>query len=61
VISSTASLAMVVSPLVMTQVFAAFTAPEARLFLPGAPFLVSMLLMAACMAVFLARPRRAMA
>jgi DHA1 family tetracycline resistance protein-like MFS transporter len=61
VISSTASLAMVVSPLIMTQVFAAFTAPGADLFLPGAPFLVSMLLMVACMAVFLARPRAAMA
>ncbi len=61
VISSTASLAMVVSPLVMTQVFAAFTAPGAAVFLPGAPFLVSMALMLACAAVFLARPRARMA
>ncbi len=61
VLSSTASLAMAVSPLVMTQVFAAFTAPAAGIFLPGAPFLVSMLLMFACMVVFLARPRRAVA
>jgi len=61
VISSTASLAMIVSPLVMTQVFAAFTAPAAGIFLPGAPFLVSMLLMFACMAVFLARPRASVA
>jgi MFS transporter, DHA1 family, tetracycline resistance protein len=37
VISSTASLAMVVSPLIMTQVFAAFTAPGAGLFMPGRP------------------------
>jgi DHA1 family tetracycline resistance protein-like MFS transporter len=61
VISSTASLAMVVSPLIMTQVFAAFTAPGAGVFMPGAPFLVSSLLMVACMGVFLARPRQAMA
>jgi MFS transporter, DHA1 family, tetracycline resistance protein len=61
VISSTASLAMIVSPLLMTQVFAAFTAPGAEVFLPGAPFLVSMLLMVACMGVFFARPRRAVA
>jgi MFS transporter, DHA1 family, tetracycline resistance protein len=61
VIASTASLAMVVSPLVMTQVFAAFTAPGAALFLPGAPFLVSMALMLACMGVLLVRPRAAMA
>jgi DHA1 family tetracycline resistance protein-like MFS transporter len=61
VISSTASLAMVVSPLIMTQVFAAFTEPGAGVFMPGAPFLVSSLLMVACMGVFLSRPRRAMA
>jgi MFS transporter, DHA1 family, tetracycline resistance protein len=61
VISSTASLAMVVSPLIMTQVFAAFTAPGAAVFMPGAPFLVSSLLMLACMAVFVVRPRAAVA
>jgi DHA1 family tetracycline resistance protein-like MFS transporter len=61
VISSTASLAMVISPLIMTQVFAAFTAPGAGLFMPGAPFLVSSALMVGCMGVFLARPRTAMA
>lgn len=61
VISSTASLAMVVSPLIMTQVFAAFTGPGAAVFMPGAPFLVSSLLMLACMAVFVARPRAAVA
>jgi MFS transporter, DHA1 family, tetracycline resistance protein len=42
VVSSTAALAMVVSPLIMTQVFAAFTAPGTPLYMPGAPFLVSM-------------------
>ena len=57
VVSSTAALAMVVSPLIMTQVFAAFTAPGTPLYMPGAPFLVSMTLMLACAAVFLARPR----
>ncbi len=61
VISSTASLAMVVSPLIMTQVFAVFTAPGAAVFMPGAPFLVSSLLMLACMAVFVVRPRAAVA
>ena len=61
VISSTASLAMVVSPLIMTQVFAAFTAPGTGVFMPGAPFLVSSALMVACMAVFVVRPRPAVA
>lgn len=57
VLTSTGAVSMIVSPLVMTQVFAAFTAPDAPVFLPGAPFLLSMVLMLACAAVFLARPR----
>ena len=57
VLSSVAAIAMIVSPLLMTQIFAAFTGPAAPLFLPGAPFLLSMGLMVACGAVFLARPR----
>jgi DHA1 family tetracycline resistance protein-like MFS transporter len=57
VLSSAGALAMIVSPLVMTQVFALFTAPDATVFLPGAPFLVSMMLMVACGAVFLGRQR----
>ncbi|MFN3144153.1 MAG: TCR/Tet family MFS transporter [Paracoccaceae bacterium] len=59
VISSTAAVSMIVSPLVMTQIFAAFTALGGDVFFPGAPFLVSMTLMAVSGAVFLtgARPR----
>lgn len=61
VVTSAASLAMVLSPLLMTQVFAAFADPGAPVYLPGAPFLVSMLLMVACGIVFMARPRAAVA
>lgn len=61
VVTSAASLAMVLSPLLMTQVFAIFAAADAPVYLPGAPFLVSMLLMVACGAVFMARPRAAVA
>ena len=57
VISSTAALATIISPLVMTQVFAVYAAEDAAVFLPGAPFLVSMALMVACVAVFIATPR----
>ena len=57
VLSSTAALATVISPLVMTQVFAVFAAEDAPVFMPGAPFLVSMALMVACGAVFLSTPR----
>jgi len=53
VLSSASALAMIVSPVVMTQVFALFTSPAAPVFLPGAPFLVSMVLMVACGAVYL--------
>ncbi|WP_102107494.1 TCR/Tet family MFS transporter [Oceaniglobus roseus] len=55
VLSSTAALAMIVSPLLMTRVFSAFTAADAPVHLPGAPFLVSMALMVACGAVYLTR------
>ena len=61
VLSSTGALAMVVSPLVMTQVFAAFASDDAAIYLPGAPFVVSASLMLACAAVFLTAPRRATA
>ncbi|MEL6167605.1 MAG: TCR/Tet family MFS transporter [Pseudomonadota bacterium] len=53
VLTSAAALAMVVSPLVMTFVFSAFTAPGGSLFFPGAPFVVSASLMVVCLALFL--------
>lgn len=59
VLTSCAALAMIVSPPVMTGVFSAFTAPSAPVYLPGAPFVVSILLMGACAAVFLRTPRAA--
>ena len=54
VLSSTSALATIISPLIMTQVFAIFARPEASPYLPGAPFLISMALMIVCAAVFLA-------
>lgn len=56
VVSAARALAMIVSPLVMTQVFFAFTAPPGPE-LPGAPFLLSSALMVLCLGVFLARAR----
>jgi DHA1 family tetracycline resistance protein-like MFS transporter len=46
------SLASIVGPLLMTQLFGRFTAPEARLHLPGAAFLASSLLTLTCLAMF---------
>lgn len=56
VLSSLNALAMIIAPLLMTSVFAAFTGPGAPVYLPGAPFLVSMLLMGIGLVVFLRRP-----
>jgi DHA1 family tetracycline resistance protein-like MFS transporter len=61
VLTSTGALATILSPLIMTAVFSAFTSAAAPFFMPGAPFVVSMLLMVVCAGVFLGRgaPRTA--
>ncbi|SFL40779.1 TCR/Tet family MFS transporter [Shimia aestuarii] len=58
VLASLTSLAHILAPLVMTQTFAHFSGPDAPVYLPGAPFLVSAVLMICAIAVFL-RSRRA--
>lgn len=55
-LSSATALSLIVSPFVMTHTFAAFTDGRFGVTLPGAPFLVSMGLLLACLAVFLASP-----
>jgi len=52
VLASISALAMIVSPLMMSSVFAKFAAENAPIFLPGAPFLVSAALMVGCIIVF---------
>ncbi len=61
VIASVNAVSMIFSPLLMTQVFAAFTAPGGTVWFPGAPFLLSMGLMLVCLAIHFARPRAAVA
>jgi DHA1 family tetracycline resistance protein-like MFS transporter len=56
ILTSIYALAMIVSPLMMTSVFAAFTHDGAALYLPGAPFLVSILLILIGLAVFVRNP-----
>ncbi|MEM1064198.1 MAG: TCR/Tet family MFS transporter [Pseudomonadota bacterium] len=58
VLTSTMALSMILSPLIMTGVFWQFTSESAPVFLPGAPFLVSMVLMVVCAIVYLARPEQ---
>ncbi len=53
VLTSLHALSMVISPLVMTSVFAQFAQADASLYLPGAPFLLAMLLMIFGFALFL--------
>ncbi|AGI69413.1 putative class C tetracycline resistance protein [Octadecabacter antarcticus 307] len=57
VISSAKSMAMIFSPLVMTQLFWAYTNDVGSYF-PGAAFALSAGVMIACMMVFLGRPRQ---
>ena len=56
-LTSAGALAMIVSPLVMSQVFWLATAENAPFYLPGLPFLLSMGLMGVCVVVFLGRKR----
>jgi DHA1 family tetracycline resistance protein-like MFS transporter len=56
-ISSARAVAMILSPLVMTSVFALFTSAAAPVYMPGAAFLLSMGLMVVCGLVFVASPR----
>ena len=53
VLTSAASVAMILTPIAMTQTFAFFTRDGAALYLPGAPFLLAAALMIACLALFL--------
>lgn len=61
VLSSVNALSMIISPIVMTQIFALFTRPESAVFFPGAPFVLSMCLLFVCLAIYFSRPRGAVA
>jgi len=57
VIASVHALAMILSPLLMTATFAAFTHPEATLYQPGAPFVLALVLMTLSLLLFRFRAR----
>ncbi|RUS60924.1 MFS transporter [Pseudorhodobacter sp. E13] len=57
VLGSLNAVAMITAPLVMTATFAKFTAPDAAIFAPGAPFLLAALLMVAAIALHVAKPQ----
>jgi DHA1 family tetracycline resistance protein-like MFS transporter len=51
-LTSVSALAMIFAPLAMTYTFAAFTAESAPVYMPGAPFLLSVVLIAIALFVF---------
>ncbi|MEM6887291.1 MAG: TCR/Tet family MFS transporter [Pseudomonadota bacterium] len=51
-LTSLSAVAMIVSPMVMTGAFAAFTAADAPFYLPGAPFILSAVLILAGLLIF---------
>jgi len=58
VLGSINAMSMILSPLIMTQTFFWFTREGTSFYLPGAPFLLAMVLMAAALAIFLSVLRR---
>jgi DHA1 family tetracycline resistance protein-like MFS transporter len=54
-LTSASALAMIASPLVMTATFARFSGPQAPIYLPGAPFVLAMVLTLIGAAIFLNR------
>lgn len=52
VLVSVNALAMIISPMLMTGIFAAFTRPDAVIQFPGAPFLLSMVLIGLSLFLF---------
>ncbi len=58
VLTSLGAVSMIISPLIMTQVFAHFTAPSATTYFPGAPFVLGAVLMSIATLVFALRPRQ---
>ncbi len=56
-LTSVRSIAYILSPLVMTQIFSYFTTEGTPVYLPGAPFLMSAILVMVCAVVFLAPGR----
>ncbi len=53
VLNSVHALSMIVSPLLMAWVFAVFTGDSAPVYLPGAPFLVALVLLVLGLAIYL--------
>jgi len=60
-LASVGSVGMILSPILMTQTFSYFISENAPIYLPGAPFLLSMVLVSICIGIYLSinKPRHA--
>ena len=58
VLSSISALGMIIAPFTMSSIFAFFASKDAPIYLPGAPFLLSALLVAVCVLIFSTRMQR---
>ena len=52
-LSSLNSITSIVGPLIMTQLFAVFTADSAPIYFPGSPFLAAAILTVICLLIFI--------
>ena len=52
-LASVGSVGMILSPILMTQTFSFFISTDAPVYMPGAPFLLSMVLIAICIGIYL--------
>ncbi|MFC2970119.1 MFS transporter [Acidimangrovimonas pyrenivorans] len=57
VLASLSAVSMILSPLIMTATFSAFTRPGAAVYAPGAPFLLAAVLLVVCILLHVAGPR----
>ena len=57
VLASVGSVGMILSPILMTQTFSYFISPHAPIYMPGAPFLLSMVLIAICIGIYMSASR----
>ena len=57
-VASINAVATIVAPLIVTQTFFAFTKSDAVIFLPGAPFLLSAIMVIGCIFIFVSHPSK---
>ncbi len=57
-LASFGSVGMILSPIIMTQTFSYFSGASAPIYFPGAPFILSIILVLACFVIFLTAAKK---